>query len=58
MDDKKVKKEVLKRTLSGENTKMAIETLKNFDVDEIDAKMEVIQDFSNDPKILQKYTEL
>ncbi|MDO5089797.1 MAG: hypothetical protein Q4D53_08420, partial [Leptotrichiaceae bacterium] len=57
-DDKKVKEEILKRTLNGENVKMAIETLKNFDVDEIDAKMGVIQDFSNDPKILQKYTEL
>ena len=57
-DDKKVKKEVLKRTLSGENTKMAIETLKNFDVDEIDAKIGIIQDFDNAPKTIQKYTEL
>ena len=57
-DNEKVKQEVLKRTLSGENTKMAIETLKNFDVDKIDAKIAIIQDFNNDPKTIQKYTEL
>ena len=37
---------------------MAIETLKNFDVDEIDAKIGIIQDFDNAPKTIQKYTEL
>jgi len=57
-DNEKIKKENLKRTLSGQNVKMAIETLKNFDADEIDSKMWVIQNFNNDPKTLQKFTEL
>ena len=37
---------------------MAIETLKNFDADEIDNKMWVIQNFNNKPQILKKFTEL
>ena len=37
---------------------MAIETLKNFDADEIDSKMWVIQDLNNSPKTLEKYTKL
>jgi len=57
-DNEKIKEENLKRTLSGQNVKMAIETLKNFDADEIDSKMWVIQNFNNDPKTLQKFTEL
>ena len=57
-DNEKIKKENLKRTLSGQNVKMAIETLKNFDADEIDSKMWVIQNFNNKPQILKKFTEL
>ncbi len=57
-DNEKIKKENLKRTLSGQNVKMAIETLKNFDADEIDSKMWVIQDLNNSPKTLEKYTKL
>ena len=57
-DNEKIKEENLKRTLSGENVKMAIETLKNFDADEIDSKMWVIQNFNNKPQILKKFTEL
>ena len=37
---------------------MAIETLKNFDADEIDSKMWVIQDFNNSPETLQEYSKL
>ena len=58
LDDEKIKKENLKRTLNGQNVKMAIETLKNFDADEIDSKMWVIQDLNNSPETLQKYSEL
>ncbi len=57
-DNEKIKEENLKRTLSGQNVKMAIETLKNFDADEIDNKMWVIQNFNNKPQILKKFTEL
>ena len=57
-DNEKIKEENLKRTLSGENVKMAIETLKNFDANEIDSKMWVIQDFNNSPETLEKYTRL
>ena len=57
-DNEKIKEENLKRTLSGQNVKMAIETLKNFDADEIDSKMWVIQNFNNKPQILKKFTEL
>ena len=57
-DNEKIKEENLKRTLSGKNTKMAIETLKNFDADEIDSKMWVIQDFNNSPETLQEYFKL
>ena len=57
-DNEKIKKENLKRTLSGQNVKMAIETLKNFDADEIDSKMWVIQDFNNSPETLQEYSKL
>ncbi len=56
--NEKIKKENLKRTLSGQNVKMAIETLKNFDADEIDSKMWVIQNFNNSPETLEKYTKL
>ena len=56
LDNEKIDKEILKRTLNGENVKMAIETLKNFNADEIDAKIGVIQDFNNSPEILKKYT--
>ena len=57
-DNEKIKEENLKRTLSGQNVKMAIETLKNFDADEIDSKMWVIQDFNNSPETLQEYSKL
>ena len=57
-DNEKIKEENLKRTLSGQNVKMAIETLKNFDADEIDSKMWVIQNFNNSPETLEKYTRL
>ena len=57
-DNEKIKKENLKRTLSGQSVKMAIETLKNFDADEIDSKMWVIQNFNNSPETLEKYTRL
>ena len=43
---------------SWDNVKMAIETLKNFDADEIDSKMWVIQDFNNSPETLQEYSKL
>ena len=58
LDDEKIKKENLKRTLNGQNVKMAINTLKNFDADEVDSKMWVIQDLNNSPETLQKYSEL
>lgn len=57
-DNEKIKEGNLKRTLSGENVKMALDTLKNFDADEIDSKMWVIQDFNNSPETLAKYMKL
>lgn len=58
MIEKVVRNKVLERTLSGENTKMAIETLKNFDTSEINAKLGIMQDFSNEPEIIDKYIKL
>ncbi len=58
IDDEAVRNKVLERTLSGANTKMAIETLKNFDTSEINSKLGIMQDFSNEPKIIDKYIEL
>ena len=57
-DNDTVKEEARERTLSGKSIDMAIGTLKNFNVDEIEAKMEVIQTFSNRAITIERFNLL
>ncbi len=58
LDDNIIKEEAKERTLNGKNVEMAIKTLKNFDVDEIENKIEIIQIFSNETETIEKFNDL
>ena len=58
LDDNIIKEEARERTLNGKNIEMAIKTLKNFDVDEIENKIEIVQRFSNETKTIEEFNYL
>ncbi|MDO5089338.1 MAG: hypothetical protein Q4D53_06085, partial [Leptotrichiaceae bacterium] len=58
LDDRTVKAEARKRTENGKNIDMAIKTLKNFNIDDMKSKIEVIQAFNSATYVLKNFNDL
>ena len=58
LDNETVKREARERNISGKNIDMAINTIKNFDVDEIENKMRVIERFNSGTETMEYFNNL
>lgn len=58
LDNETAKREARERNINGKNIDMAINTIKNFDIDEIENKIGVIERFNSGTEIMKYFNDL